>query len=83
MGRNSGMPGSLAVLVVVYKKLVAVFIAREHSRCTAEAHPVGPHYGPASSINTRMPFSVSIFATQPPLAPEPTMIASYVGRFME
>src|SRR5712664_2378151 len=33
---------------------------------------------PASSTSTLSPFSVSSFAAQPPVIPEPTMIASYV-----
>src|SRR5579864_7319915 len=33
--------------------------------------------GPASSMRTVRPRSVNSFATQPPLAPEPTINASY------
>src|ERR1700730_14977791 len=38
----------------------------------------GSYLRPASSINTRAPSIVSVYALCPPAAPEPTTITSYV-----
>ena len=52
------------------------FATQQGERWRRFLERVGTRGGPASSISTRMPSSVSCLATQPPLAPDPTITAS-------